>query len=85
MNKKQYTTLLDYQKTFESEHGKKVLWDLMKAHHILSPTFAGGTDVHSVFLREGERNVVLRILTKLKKDPRDFLDFIEGRIEEDEY
>lgn len=52
----------EYYNTFQvSPTGMKVLGDLMKAHHFYSSTFS--IDPYTTARREGERNVVLRILT----------------------
>lgn len=53
--------IIDYQYTFGTEQGKRVLLDLMRAHHILSPSYINN-DPHETSFREGERNVILRIL-----------------------
>lgn len=60
----------DYHNTFQvSPTGMKVLGDLMKAHYFYSSTFS--PDPCSAARNEGERNVVLRILT-----------IIEGHLDE---
>jgi hypothetical protein len=54
----------DYHSTFAvSTTGQKVLKDMMKAHHFHNSTF--NSDPLKLALNEGERNVVLRILTFL--------------------
>jgi hypothetical protein len=60
--------VLDYKRTFSSQAGTRVLHDLMHAHYMLGPTFTK-TDPNEVAFREGQRNVVLRILTLLDHDP----------------
>ncbi len=57
-----------YQSVFSGPEGELVLEDLIKTHHLLGSTFDGDT-TKTVF-REGERNVVLRILKILKMDAR---------------
>lgn len=84
---KQITVLKDYQITFGSLHGRRVLTNLMKAHYMLGPCFVKG-DSHESALREGERNVILRIFTLLKEDPIALLKRIEAaerEKDEDEY
>ena len=54
----------EYRQTFQqSPSGMKVLEDMMKAHHFWTSTFE--PDALATAFREGERNVVLRILTIL--------------------
>lgn len=57
-----------YQEVFAGPQGQIVLEDLMRTHFILGPTFS--KDVHEMVLREGERNVILRILSLLKMDAK---------------
>lgn len=66
--KKQVTNILAYQEVFSGPTGEIVLEDLMKNHHFLGTTFDG--DATKTVFREGERNVVLRILAMLKMDAR---------------
>lgn len=64
---KKYAALMSaYQNIFKSPEGEMVLKDLMAAHGILTNTYNG--DVNNMLLKEGERNVVLRILSILKID-----------------
>ena len=57
-----------YKAFFKSKQGQRVLWDLMKTHHVLGSCFVKG-DRDEYLVREGERNVVLRILSLLQVDP----------------
>jgi hypothetical protein len=68
-------TVANYKKTFNDPIGQKVLWDLMQAHHFLRNTFTG--DVNEALIREGERNVILRIMAILKYDPKKIQQMIE--------
>lgn len=61
--------VVEYRQVFGTEAGKNVLYDLMKAGHMLGSSFVKG-DSHELAFREGERNTVLRILTILKTDPQ---------------
>lgn len=75
---------LYYQTIFSTPEGQKVLWDLMSNHHIIGSTFS--SDTHEMALKEGERNVVLRILQILKIDVISLAKKIEeGLKEESEY
>lgn len=52
-----------YQGMFGSEKGKYILYDLMGTHWMLNPTYS--SDASEMAHREGERAVVLRILSIL--------------------
>lgn len=60
----------DYKTVFETDAGARVLNDLMQYAHILHPSYVKGDSAHTAF-REGERNVILRILAILGKEPKD--------------
>lgn len=62
---KQYAKLIDYKVTFGSQQGRRVLLDLMNAHH-MNEAFRG--DSAELQFREGERFVILRIIKMLKMD-----------------
>lgn len=64
----------DYQRVFGSSQGKRVLYDLMKTHFMLSGTM--GRDPYESAAREGERQVVIRILSKLSKDIKELENYI---------
>jgi len=55
-----------YQNIFRSPQGEIVLKDLMSTHGILTNTYKG--NVNDMLVKEGERNVVLRLLSILKID-----------------
>lgn len=74
--KKKAITVADYKAVFGTEKGRGVLADLMRNHYVLTSTY--DTDPTLVALREGERNVVLRIMTMLKID----VEELQKRIEE---
>jgi hypothetical protein len=81
INKKKLDKVASYQATFNSPDGKKVLYDLIKNHNILNSTFS--KDPNEMILKEGERNVVLRIMSILKIDPAKLLEEIEKSISQD--
>jgi hypothetical protein len=64
-----------YQKVFSGVDGQRVLLDMMGAHGMLHSTFSG--DVNQMLIKEGERNVVLRILTLMKADIKQLQERIE--------
>lgn len=72
----------DFKDTFESEPGKRVLWELMKEGKMLGPTFVAG-DSHASAFYEGKRSIVGFILTILKKDEEDLLKLIEQGEQDD--
>lgn len=57
---KQKQRLAAYKDAFETDLGKRVLYDLMLHHGMLSSSFS--TDPLDMARKEGERNVILRIL-----------------------
>jgi hypothetical protein len=67
MAKKQVAKVQAYQTFFELPEGQIILEDLMRTHYINRSTIFDG-DFSKAVLREGERNVVLRILEILKMD-----------------
>lgn len=64
-----------YQKVFSSGEGHRVLLDLLKQHYMMESTFH--SNPNEMYFREGERNVVLRILHLLKIDARELYKRIE--------
>jgi hypothetical protein len=78
--RRQIAKAVDYQNTFRSEHGKRVLNDLVSQHFVMGSTFNG--DVQTMAFQEGQRQVVLRILTVLKLDAEKVQNLIR---ESDEY
>ena len=79
--KKKLDQVASYQVVFNSEEGKKVLYDMMKVHHVFGSTFS--KDPYETALKEGERNTVLRILSILQIDSQKLLDDINKGIEQD--
>ena len=65
-----------YRNVFMSPEGEKVLQDLMKVHHVKSSSFDPNPQVAA--FKEGERNVILRILTRMNLD----ISEIQKRLEE---
>lgn len=59
----------EYEKTFSTPHGKRVLADLMEQCGMLRVSFNPKTpDIHSTIFREGMRNVILMILGEINVD-----------------
>lgn len=57
----------DYLATFSSDHGARVLADLVVKGHVLESTLV--PEAHIFAFREGERNLVLEILRMLSLKP----------------
>jgi hypothetical protein len=72
--------VIDYKRTFDTPHGKRVLFDLMNVGHILGSTFAKG-DPHLSAYKEGQRAIVRRILTKLHIKEKDLNQMFKGENE----
>lgn len=71
----------DYKTVFTSEAGKRVLWDIMRNSFVLASTYCDNP--HETALREGQRNVALRILSVLQTDEKKLLQQIEEGFEYD--
>jgi hypothetical protein len=69
--------VLAYQKVFSSGDGKKVLQDLMANHFVMSST-ATQNEYVSIEFNEGQRNVVLRIMSILKIKPEEMFNEISA-------
>lgn len=81
-NRKPVDRVVSYQAVFSTNEGQKVLFDLMFNHHMLNSTFV--KDPIEMALKEGERNVVLRILSILKIDVKDLAKKIEDGLKHEE-
>lgn len=65
----------NYKLVFGSPQGRAVLYDLMEHCGMLRSSYT--KDANEVLFREGERNVVLRILQILDQDVKQLLERIE--------
>lgn len=72
--------IIDYQKTFGSEHGSRVLGDLMEHCGMMRSSFQGEKHPLEMAFREGERAVVLMILDKLEIDVMKRQELIRERM-----
>lgn len=81
-HQKQLDRIILYKAAFGTEEGKKVLYDLMINHHMINPVMVKG-DPYDTAFKEGERNVILRIISILKIDPVELLKKIEEGNEQD--
>lgn len=72
-----------FKAVFETEQGKLVLAQLMSKFHMLGPTYTLGKDVnpYDIALQEGQRSVVLFILSTLNIDLEALIERIERNAE----
>ena len=55
---------MDYKRVFGTEQGKRIMQELIQAHYIMQPVM--NKDPLVMAFKEGQRNVVLRILNILE-------------------
>lgn len=72
--KKTLAKIQDYRDVFSSPQGRKVLHDMMYHHGMMTPH---PIDTTKAALKEGERLVILRILTLLKTDMKQLAERME--------
>lgn len=82
-NGKHLATIADYQRTFGSVHGKRVLRHLMKVHGLMLSSHVSG-DSHATAFNEGGRNAVIQILNKVRINLNDLEKEINKQPEGDE-
>ena len=75
--KKYNAKLQDFKRFFTTESGKRVLYDLVSNHFMMQPTMGAKPDPLEMAYNEGQRQVVLRIMTILKAKPVDITALIE--------
>jgi hypothetical protein len=73
--RKSLKKVADYHAVFNTPQGRAVLYDLMETHNVLRSTYT--KDSGEALFKEGERNVVLRILTLVKTDMKQLIERIE--------
>ena len=66
-----------YKSFFESADGQIVLYDLMEKGYFLSPTLADSGDQYATARNEGMRELVVYILSEMKRDARQIYSFIK--------
>jgi hypothetical protein len=74
--KRAMARVIDYKRTFASEQGRRVLSDLIAEHYVMNSTYVKG-DPQDLAFREGQRQVVLRMLAIMKVDPTEIQQKIE--------
>ena len=68
LTEKEASVVQSYKRVFRTVDGQVVMRDMMAAHHFESSTLRGAgnpIDPMALAVAEGERNVILRILTFL--------------------
>jgi hypothetical protein len=78
---KMVAKIIDYKVAFSTDSGERVLYDLYKVCGLLTSSFS--ENPQEMAFKEGQRNVVLHILNKLKTDPIKLKKFIEERENEE--
>lgn len=73
---KQRQKVIDYKRWFAHPCGKEVLCDLINKFHVLNPTT--GKDSREDAIQEGERRVVLYIMSKVNMDMKAFDKLLKG-------
>ena len=68
----------DFREVFNTPAGKRVLIDLCKQHSVFQSAFNKDSRLHA--LKEGERNVVLRILTIMGYSEKQIIDLAQQEI-----
>ena len=70
-----------YQETFSTEAGQLVLYDLMERGFFLKTTLQLGDQRHEVERKEGRRDLVCYIMSRLDQNPEALRKFIETQNE----
>jgi hypothetical protein len=73
---RQLGRITDYKRTFGSDQGKRVLADLIASHFIMTSTYVRN-DINGQAFNEGQRQVILRIMTLMNVDPFKMKQIIE--------
>ena len=61
----------DFRKVFTSDEGKRALREILSWCHLLKPSIISTPiDSHLMAMREGERNIGLRLLATINNEPR---------------
>ena len=80
--KRQVKLIRTYQHIFNSDEGKKVLYDLVRRSNTLSTSFTG-MDYLTMAHNEGRRSLMLYILSMIDSDPEAMKQLMEKSIEDD--
>ncbi len=72
--------IIEYKKFFSSEEGKSILFDLMNRYYVLNPLPTDGRTEFQVARAEGQRTVVIDILTRCNVDMAQFDKLLKGEL-----
>ncbi len=78
---KKVDNLAYLQQVFGTEKGKACLLDLCKHFHYFQSSYQG--DVNDCIFREGERNVINFIMSRLEQSPSKIMDEFRQRLKEE--
>lgn len=73
--REELASVTDFKNVFETKQGSRVLSKLMRDNFMLDTTFAATP--HEMAMREGARNVILQILSKLETHPEQLRELIK--------
>lgn len=79
---KEVDIITDYQVAFNTDEGKRVLYDLLMACHFFQNMMCNNAG--QLAYKEGQRSVTLRILDKLDTNAKDLLDLLEEAQKEEQ-
>ena len=65
--------LVDYKIVFNTDAGRRVLYDLMRECHVYE-AFTGMGSAEALIMWEGQRSVALYVLAKLHMTPADIVE-----------
>lgn len=72
-NPGQYTAIdkyRDFRAVFGTEQGRRVLYEILAWGHMFRPSILGAPiDPYLTHVHEGERNIALRLLNTISKEP----------------
>lgn len=74
LGRRHVSRVQNYKDTFSSPHGQAVLKDLISTHQVMKSSFS--SDPLEMARMEGERNVVLRILSIRETDTNQIQNLI---------
>lgn len=73
--KRALATVADFQRTFTTEHGRRVLRTIVRDCGVFHTSFS--PDPYSTAFNEGARDVAIGIMKKLKTDLKDLEKFLD--------
>lgn len=81
MRKRSLASVKLYQDAFDCPHGKKLLWDLMKHSGFMESP--GKIEANDIIFREGQKDIVRYIFSKIKTDYVQLEKLINGGLDDD--